>query len=80
MLTFARHPLTACKSGYSKSGTKCVKKAKKATVAAVQLATTSNAVASSGVKSFTGTNTGSIASWYHTNSPTDSTNGAISSF
>ncbi|GAA5846564.1 hypothetical protein JCM9279_006744 [Rhodotorula babjevae] len=62
-----------CKSGYSKSGTMCVKKA--AAAAKYQLATKSDAVASSGVKSFTGTNTGAIVSWYHTNSATDSTNG-----
>lgn len=67
--------LAACKSGYSKSGTKCVKKPA-AAAANYQLATKSDAVASSGVKSFTGTNTGAIVSWYHTNSATDSTNGA----
>ncbi|GAA5902495.1 hypothetical protein JCM8208_006903 [Rhodotorula glutinis] len=40
-----------------------------------QLSAKSDAVSSSGVKSFTGTNTGAIVSWYHTNSATDSTNG-----
>ncbi|GAA5996998.1 uncharacterized protein JCM10292_006139 [Rhodotorula paludigena] len=69
-----------CKSGYAKSGSKCIAK-KVATKAAsksnvVQLAaTSSNALSSSGVKSFLGTNTGSIASWYHTNDPKDVTNG-----
>lgn len=72
----------ACKSGYTKSGSKCV--AKKVAIKAasksnaVQLAaTSSNALSSSGVKSFLGTNTGSIASWYHTNDPKDVTNGAF---
>ncbi|BGP37117.1 hypothetical protein JCM10450v2_001025 [Rhodotorula kratochvilovae] len=71
-----------CKSGYTKSGSKCVKAtmkkvaAKKVAAAPkVQLATKSNAVSSSGVKSFAGTNTGSIASWYKTNDPKDVTNG-----
>ncbi|GAA5933398.1 hypothetical protein JCM3775_000678 [Rhodotorula graminis] len=63
-----------CKSGYTKSGTKCVKKAV-ASAANYQLSTKSDVVSSSGVKSFTGTNTGAIVSWYHTNSATDSTNG-----
>ncbi|BGP29263.1 hypothetical protein JCM10296v2_001001 [Rhodotorula toruloides] len=35
----------------------------------------SNAVTSSGVKSFKGDNTNSIASWYRTNDPADHTNG-----
>ncbi|GAA5820184.1 hypothetical protein JCM3770_004813 [Rhodotorula araucariae] len=47
-----------------------------AAVAPVQLAaTSSNAVASSGINSFQGTNTGAIASWYRTNDPNDVTNG-----
>ncbi|BGP22057.1 barwin-related endoglucanase domain protein [Rhodotorula toruloides] len=37
--------------------------------------TKNNAVTSSGIKSFKGTNTNSIASWYRTNDPADHTNG-----
>ncbi|TNY24154.1 hypothetical protein DMC30DRAFT_413396 [Rhodotorula diobovata] len=38
-------------------------------------ATSNNALTASGVNKFLGTNTGAIASWFHTNSAQDSTNG-----
>ncbi|GAA5903454.1 hypothetical protein JCM6882_006552 [Rhodosporidiobolus microsporus] len=66
----------ACNSGYTQSGSSCVKKSG-ASSSNVKLATSSssNVLSSSGIKSFLGTNTNAIASWFHTNAASDSTNG-----
>ncbi|GAA5820187.1 hypothetical protein JCM3770_004814 [Rhodotorula araucariae] len=81
----------ACNSGYHRESNKCYKDAvaqavkttaaestakPAASLANVQLAAvTSNALTSSAVGKFLGTNTGAIASWFRTNSAQDSTNG-----
>lgn len=43
---------------------------------AASSSSSSGAVAAAGVSKFLGTNTGAIASWFHTNSAQDSTNGS----
>jgi hypothetical protein len=70
---------SACKKGYTRSGNQCnlntsVKTTSRVATSNVQLAAVSSSNLS-GVKSFLGLNTGAIASWYHTNSAQDSTNG-----
>ncbi|GAA5971464.1 hypothetical protein JCM11641_008362 [Rhodosporidiobolus odoratus] len=69
-----------CRSGYTQSGSRCVKDVStspsgSSTLSSGTTPTKVSLLAQSGVRSFTGTNTGAIASWYATNSGQDSTNG-----
>ncbi|GAA5996996.1 uncharacterized protein JCM10292_006138 [Rhodotorula paludigena] len=77
-----------CNSGYKRYYNKCVRTKSSGSPSSQNTANTdhtvnlaasssssSGAVAAAGVSKFLGTNTGAIASWFHTNSAQDSTNG-----